>query len=52
MAGEAKKYTVTNPVRKDGKTYDRGATIMLTEEEAASMPWAVELVEAKAAGQQ
>ncbi len=36
------KYTVKTPIRKDGKLYEPGRRIELTEEEAAGMPWAVE----------
>lgn len=36
------KYRVKSPVQHDGKGYDPGSTISLSEEQAASMPWAVE----------
>lgn len=38
------RYRAVTAINKDNIIYKKGALISLTEEEAASMPWAVELV--------
>jgi len=43
------KFLVKSNISKDGKLYEPGAKIELSEKEAAEMPWAVEAVEAEPA---
>jgi len=38
------KYIVKSPILHDGKKYEPGETIELSDERAAQMPWAVEPV--------
>ena len=43
------KYIVKSPILHDGKKYEPGETIELSDERAAQMPWAVEPVIEKGA---
>ncbi len=38
------KYLVKSNIQKDGKLYEPGSKIELSEKEAAEMPWAVEAI--------
>lgn len=41
------KYIVKSPIAHDGKNYEVGSKIDLSEEQAEAMPWAVEAVPEK-----
>ncbi len=39
------KFLVKSNIQKDGKLYEPGAKIELSDKEAAEMPWAVEQIQ-------